>query len=303
MKTPVVFVIFNRPDTAAKVFEAIRQARPSKLFVIADGPRQDKIGDADKCIETRSIIDQVDWDCEVIKNYSDINLGCGKRLPSGLDWVFQQVEEAIIFEDDCLPDISFFPYCEELLEKHRHDTRITMISGNNFQLGRRRTSDSYYFSHYGGIWGWATWRRAWSYNDVDMTLWNTIYQGGWLKDILEDNSAVKSWERIFQDVYEKKLNTCWDYQWVFTCWIQNGLAIVPSVNLVSNIGFGAGATHTTNKINELANLPVEFIPLPLKHPEFVLRDVHTDRYTQKKFYSVKLFDIIKNTINKYVNLF
>ena len=301
MKTPVAFIIFNRPDTTARVFETIRQAKPSKLLVVADGARQGKIGEAEKCTATRAIIDSVDWECEVLTNYSDVNLGCKRRVSSGIDWVFEQVEEAIILEDDCLPDPSFFPYCEELLEKYKHDTRIMAISGTNFQFGHKRTTDSYYFSRFPYIWGWATWRRAWKHYDVEMTLWNTIIDGGWLGDILQDDSAVKSWQQSFQAVYDGKIDT-WDYQWTFTCWLQSALAIVPSINLVSNIGFGAEATHTTNEVNDLASIPVESMLFPLKHPEFVVRDMQTDNYVQKTFYSAKLSGRIKKFIDRYINI-
>ncbi len=134
MKTPVTFIIFKRPDTTEKVFEVIRQAQPEKLFVIADGPRDDREGEAEKCEATRSIIEKVDWDCEVIKNYSDINLGCAKRVSSGINWVFENVEESIILEDDCIPDLTFFRFSEELLEKYRDDTRIASITAQNCQL-------------------------------------------------------------------------------------------------------------------------------------------------------------------------
>ena len=174
LTTPVAFLIFNRPDTTARVFEAIRQAKPPKLLVVADGPRPDRPDDVEKCKAARAIIDRVDWACEVLTNYSDLNLGCGKRPATGITWVFEQVEEAIIFEDDCLPHPSFFRFCEELLNYYRHDERIMVISGNNFQFGRNRTDDSYYFSRYNHIWGWASWRRAWEYFDYDLKLWPKI---------------------------------------------------------------------------------------------------------------------------------
>jgi hypothetical protein len=160
VNTPIAFFIFNRPDTTARVFEAIRQAQPSKLLVVADGPRSTRPGEAEKCAATRAIIDQVDWECEVLTNYSDVNLGCRHRVSSGLDWVFEQVEEAIILEDDCLPHPTFFRFCEELLEWYRHDHRIVAISGDNFQNGHQSGEFSYYFSRYVHIWGWATWRRG-----------------------------------------------------------------------------------------------------------------------------------------------
>ena len=146
LKTPVCFIIFNRPDVTERVFQVIRQAKPPKLLVVADGARANKIGEQEKCLATRAIIHQVDWNCEVLTNYSDVNLGCRKRIYTGLDWVFSQVEEAIILEDDCLPDPSFFRFCEELLEEYRHNTKIMLVSGQNLQFGQKRRNYSYYFS-------------------------------------------------------------------------------------------------------------------------------------------------------------
>jgi hypothetical protein len=303
MKTPVAFIIFNRPDTTARVFEAIRQAKPPLLLVIADGARTAKEGEAEKCAATRAIIDKVDWDCEVRTNYSDVNLGCKRRVSSGIDWIFEQVEEAIILEDDCLPHPSFFDYCDELLDKYRYDTRIMSISGDNFQFGRKRTSDSYYFSQYNHIWGWATWRRAWKHYDVNVQLWNTVRDGGWLNDILNDRSVVKVWYKNFQDVHDGKVDT-WDYQWVFACWVQSGLTILPNVNLITNIGFGVDATHTKSPDNEFANLSVEAISLPLQHPEFIVCNLDADKYfehSSKHFerYGSPLINI-KKTISRYI---
>lgn len=171
MQTPVAFIIFNRPDRTAKVFEAIRQARPSMLLVAADGPRVNRTGETGKCAETRSIIDRVDWPCEVLTNYSDINMGMKQREATAFSWVFDIVEEAILLEDDCLPHPTFFRYCEELLRYYRHDERVMTISGDNTPLGNprnRQTQDSYYFSIYARTWGWATWRRAWQHYDLEM---------------------------------------------------------------------------------------------------------------------------------------
>jgi hypothetical protein len=303
LKTPVALIIFNRPDTTAKVFEAIRQAKPPLLLVIADGARTAKEGEAEKCAVTRAIIDGVDWDCEVRTNYSDVNLGCKRRVSSGIDWVFEQVEEAIILEDDCLPHPSFFDYCDELLDKYRYDTRIMSISGDNFQFGRQRTSDSYYFSQYNHIWGWATWRRAWKHYDVNVQLWNTVRDGGWLDDILNDASVVEVWQKNFQDVHDGKVDT-WDYQWVFACWVQSGLTILPNVNLISNIGFGVEATHTRSADNKSANLPVEAISLPLQHPEFVVRNLDADKYFEHSSKHFERSDSplmnIKKTISRYI---
>ena len=285
IKTPVVFMIFKRPDKAEKVFEAIRQAKPAKLLVIADGPRADRPGEAKNCAATRKIIDRVDWDCEVIKNYSEINLGAGKRVSSGLDWVFDQVEEAIILEDDCVPHPTFFPFCEELLERYRYDERIASISGQNVQFGSRRTENSYYFSRYPLIWGWATWRRAWQYYDFEIKLWPEIKTKNLLRDILLDPEAEKCWSEIFQSLYEGRRRDAWDSQWTFACWIQSRLSIISNVNLISNIGFGKDATNTHDENSLHHNLATEAIQFPMKHPPFIIRDAQADKFTQKTLYN------------------
>jgi hypothetical protein len=297
LTTPVAFLIFNRPDTTARVFEAIRQAKPPKLLVVADGPRPDRPDDVEKCKAARAIIEGVDWDCEVLTNYSDVNLGVDERVSSGLNWVFEVVEKAIIFEDDCLPHPTFFRFCEELLNYYRHDERIMVISGNNFQFGRSRTNYSYYFSRYNHIWGWASWRRAWKYFDYDLKLWPKIKNENWLTSILEDKTAVKYWTKNFQRTYEGE-PTVWDYRWTFACWIQNGLTILPNVNLVSNIGFGEGATHTSSSKSKVANLPVEEMIFPLKHPPFLLRHVEADDFTHNNIFYVSLLSSLSRKLAK-----
>src|ERR1041384_4077758 len=188
LRTAVAILIFNRPDKAERVFRAIAEARPSKLLIIADGPRSDRPDEAERCHLTRQVVAEVNWDCEVSRNYSSINLGMNGRTVSGLNWVFGLVDEAIFLEDDCLPDSSFFRFCDELLEKYRNDERVMMISGDNYMRGRRVTPHSYFFSHYTGTWGWATWRRAWQYLDIDMDLWPGLRQGVLLETILESKT-------------------------------------------------------------------------------------------------------------------
>ncbi len=302
IKTPVAFLIFKRPEITEKVFAEIAKVKPPKLLVVADGPRAEVPGEADKCAATRSIIEKVDWKCEVLKNYFNVNLGCKQRVASGLDWVFDTVEEAIILEDDCVPHPVFFRFCEELLEKYRNDERIMVISGNNFQFGQKRTPYpySYYFSRYNHVWGWASWRRAWKYYDVTMKLWPEICQGGWLEDLLIKKEIVSYWTKIFEEVYQGKIDT-WDYQWTFACWIQKGLSILPNVNLVSNIGFGEGATHTLGG-SPFANLPIGKMDFPLKHPPFIIRDVQTDAITHYRNFSPHISTKIKGYIMKWINL-
>lgn len=278
----IAFIIFNRPDTTAKVFAEIARAKPSKLLVVADGPRPNRPGEAEKCVAARKIIEQVNWDCEVLTNYSDVNLGCKRRVSSGLDWVFDTVEEAIVLEDDCLPDSSFFRYCDELLELYRDDRRIATIGGDNFQFGRTRTPYSYYFSRYNHVWGWAGWRRSWKHYDVYLTRWPEIRDGGWLVDYFGNTRQAAYWTRIFDLVYQGKIDT-WDYQWTFACWLQNGLTALPNVNLISNIGFGADATHTGGT-SQVADIPTKAMEFPLRHPPFIIRDSRADVRTDKLFF-------------------
>lgn len=297
LTTPVAFLIFNRPDTTRRVFSEIARAKPPVLLVIADGPRAEYPADIDKCAAARAIIELVDWPCQVVTNYADSNMGCKRRVSSGLDWVFNTVDEAIILEDDCLPHPTFFRFCAELLTKYRHDERIMAVSGDNFQFGRRRNHDSYYFSRYNHIWGWASWRRAWQYYDVDLKLWPQVHDGHWLKDLLMDSFVVDYWAQYFQSVYDGQINT-WDYQWTFACWIQNGLTILPNVNLISNIGFNAEATHTAGS-NSFANLPTDSIRFPLQHPPFVIRDVQADSTTQNTVFGTNRTARIKAKTKRF----
>lgn len=286
LTTPVAFIIFNRPNTTAQVFAEIARARPPQLLVIADGARSDHPGEAQLCAATRAIIERVDWDCDVKTNFATHNMGCRQRVSSGLDWVFDTVEMAIILEDDCLPDPSFFRFCEELLEKYRDDERVGQISGVNFQLGRRRTTDSYYFSRFNHIWGWASWCRAWNNYDVNLAAWPQARNGGWLQDILHDSHQARYWSRLFQRVADGEIDT-WDYQWMFACWVNSALTILPNVNLISNIGFGPAATHTTRD-NQFAAMDTETIQFPLHHPEFVIRDRQADQVTINRMFNTSL---------------
>lgn len=286
MRTPVVFIIFNRPDTTYKVFEEIRKAKPPKLMIIADGPRENREDEVEKCAATRAIAEQVDWDCEVLKNYADVNMGCKNRVASGLDWVFSLVEEAIILEDDCLPHSTFFRYCEELLEKYRYDERINLISGDNFFEERHQQQYSYYFSKYTHIWGWASWRRVWNQYDVNMLLWPHVIANNDLENIFSTEQEIEYWKGKFQDIYDGKIDT-WDYQLAFLSLVQNRLSILPNVNLVSNIGFREDATHTKAENSNLANLPCQEMIFPLKHAEYMIRDTKSDLYTMRSYYRIQ----------------
>jgi hypothetical protein len=276
METPVAFLIFNRPELTRRVFSEIARAKPRRLLVVADGPRS--ASETEKCRAARAVIEEVDWKCEVITNYSEVNLGCKNRVSSGLNWIFEQCEQAVILEDDCLPQPTFFRYCEELLDKYRDNQRIMMIGGSNFQFNRKRWSGSYYFSGYTQIWGWASWRRAWQHYDLNMSRWPSLRDTSWLLDILESRDASRHWKAVLEKNYQGLIDS-WDVQWMFSCWLENGLTVLPSKNLISNIGFGEDATHTKTDIYDVAELPVDELTFPLIHPQIIERDEEADQFT------------------------
>lgn len=274
LRVPVVFFIFKRPDTTRRVFETIAQARPAQLFVVADGPRT--ADEAPVCDSTRAIVQAVDWECEVHTNYSDTNLGLKRRITSGLNWVFEQVEQAIILEDDCLPDPTFFRFCAELLDQYRETPQVMHINGSNSIRSRLPLAASYFFSRYVGVWGWATWRRAWQHFDVDMTLWTKAIDRSSYLDYFPNPKERLFWRTIWDQVSAGQIDT-WDFQWMFTCLAHGGLAAIPRDNLVSNIGFGSHATHTQAK-NRFAALPTTSMSFPLVHPD----DIGPDRELEKR---------------------
>lgn len=297
LKTPVAFIIFNRPDTTKRVFAEIAKAKPPKLLLVGDGARANREGEADKVAAARAIIDCVDWDCEVLTNFSDINLGCKRRVSSGLDWVFEQVEKAIILEDDCLPHPTFFRFCEELLERYRDDQRVGMISGDNFQFGHRLNDDSYYFSNINHIWGWASWRNRWQHDyDVALKHWPKIRDEGRMTEWFGTKTEQDSFSDNLEKVYQGKIDT-WDYQWNFGSRLNGRIAVMPNVNLISNIGFGVGATHTTGA-SAFACMAVEEMPFPLKHPNAMFASINLDMIFNNRVSQPTLSHRVKAKLKK-----
>ncbi|TYQ24020.1 glycosyltransferase family 2 protein [Pseudanabaena sp. UWO310] len=294
--TAVVFFIFRRPDLTARVFDVIRQAQPTRLFIVADGSRNEN--EEILCQRTREITEKIDWNCEVSRNYSDINLGCRDRIYSGINWVFEYVDEAIILEDDCLPHLSFFQYCETLLKYYRDDQRVMTISGSNFQDGNKRTPYSYYFSKYPHSWGWATWRRAWKHCDLHLENWLEFTNSGLLKQVFSDEYEQQYWYRIFERMWSEQPKDIWDYMWIFSCWSQSGLTILPNVNLISNIGFGKDATHTYME-SHLANMEITDIGI-IRHSPFVVRHVEADCYTFDHVFGGKAIKELARKNNSFI---
>jgi hypothetical protein len=284
LHTPVAIILFNRPELTRMVFRSVAEAKPSTLLLVADGPRSSRPGEAELCSRARCIASHVDWRCEVLTNFSEINLGCQERVISGLNWVFSQVESAIILEDDCLPQQCFFWFCQEMLARYRGDARMGMISGNNFIAPRLTTEYSYYFSRMFHTWGWATWRSVWQGYDRYLREWPMIRRNGLLREIYPRRREREYWTRIFDRMHggvHDLAKSAWDYQWFYTNLINNRLSVVPRVNMVTNIGFGKDATHTEDPARDDANLPSYPLEFPLKHPPHVIPMCSFDQLNQR----------------------
>lgn len=286
-KTPILFLVFNRPDTTRTVFNRIREVRPERLYVAADAPRKDRANEAALCEETRKIIAEVDWQCEVRTLFREENMGCKRAVSSAITWFFEQEEQGIILEDDCLPDLSFFPFCEELLERYKYDSRVGHIGGNCFLPRLKHSGLSYDFASVTHIWGWATWRRVWRHIDVDFPFWERC-------KTRRTSLFCNKWEEIYFSSFipdalghRGGLNP-WGVFYYFSLRLQNQLSVYPSVNLVSNIGLGGpGATHTKKGTDKLFvhSEPMEF---PLRHPEYVMRNKELDlQAVRNNFFSWK----------------
>jgi len=273
LNTAVLFLVFNRLDTTKQVFEAIRQAKPPRLYVAADGARANKEGEADKVQAVRDYIMQnIDWKCEVRTLFREENLGCKYAVSGAITWFFENEEQGIILEDDCLPSQSFFLFCEELLERYKDDMRVGQITGDNFQNGIKRGDGDYYFSVHNHIWGWATWRDRWKEYDVSLAGMEDVE---FLWQVFNDTDEKKYWEKIFYKMKNNQIDT-WDYQWSFALWNVKMLTITPNINLVKNIGFGVDATHTKLE-TKFSNLKTSNI-IVSSHPRKVVRNYEADRY-------------------------
>lgn len=285
VQTPVAIIFFNRARSVEAVLKRVRQVRPSRLFLIADGPRAHVPEDAHRCLEARTAVEEaIDWDCQIHRRYADHNLGCGPRPATGIDWVFRQVEEAIILEDDCVPEPSFFRFCDEMLERYRDHEDIFQVCGTNYYPLIDRSFYSYHFSRYQVCWGWATWRRAWQHFDYAMRDYDPEDATRMLKAIFEQPTSVRYWRRQFDRLLAGD-DTVWDLRWLYAGWRHRALSIIPRDNLVSNIGFGEDSTHT-RRAQEGGFQPTRTMDFPLSHPPAIARaenwDATTEDYHFKK---------------------
>lgn len=294
LNTPVLFIVFNRPETTEQVFEAIRKAKPKQLFVAADGPRLGKEGEKERCEEARRIATNVDWDCEIKTLFREENIGCGRGPAEAITWFFDHVEQGIILEDDCLPAQSFFRFCEVLLGKYSTEDRIHAISGSNLLEKWNRDGESYLFSINAGVWGWATWRRSWKKYDFYVVKWQHKSVRELLELYFSNPTQRQTYVKALSETFEKKGNVSWwDYQFIFSRIITSSFGIIPKVNLVSNIGFGKEATHTFDENSSLANLPAYDIEFPLQASETLMIDSGYDSLYADKFYP----DLQKKTMH------
>lgn len=274
---PVVLIVFNRPQHTRRTFEAIRRQKPERLFIIGDGPRPGFASDIERCLAVKEVVRNIDWPCKVDFNYAKKNMGLKQRVASGLDWVFSNVESAIILEDDCVPNPDFFFYCNSLLDRYWDNSLVSVISGSNFQRGRERGDASYYFSKYCHCWGWATWRRAWKFYNHEISFWPQWRDSLAWEEFITDRVERNYWEKIFNQVYDGKFNS-WAYPWLASVWKFGGLTATPNVNLISNIGFDEYATHTIVSQNINSNIPVQSLNQNFNHPIKVEVNYLADRY-------------------------
>ncbi|KFJ42919.1 nucleotide-diphospho-sugar transferase [Francisella philomiragia] len=284
LNTAVLFLIFNRPDTTKRVFEAIRQAKPPKLYIAADGARKTKKSEHGivEALKTY-VLSNIDWECEIKTLFRNENLGCKYAVSGAIDWFFENEEMGIILEDDCLPSQSFFWYCEELLIKYKDNMSIYQINGVNFQ-NRKRGSSDYYFSMMNHVWGWASWSNRWKNYNVNLEQFDTTS----FKECIPFKGGVNNYyNNIFVELRDNKIDT-WDYQWLFETWRNGGLSITPNVNLISNIGFGEGATHTFDTENKQANQKIYEIQLN-NHPQKIKVNSVADKYVVKNHLKIDSF--------------
>lgn len=283
MKSAVTLIFFNRPNTLEKVFEKVKEAKPPKLFLVQDGPREGNAEDQEKILACRRIVENVDWDCEVLKDYSKENLGCGVRPMSGITWALSHVDRTIILEDDCVPDLTFFQYCDEMLERYNDDERICYISGLNHFEEWDFGGSSYGFTKGGAIWGWATWKRAWDRYDYAVNgISDTYTKRQLMNQTPSAKKKIEEWERTKTYVTQGKKISYWDYQWGFVKHSQSQFVIVPKYNLICNIGVGIDSTHAQTasskhrRYNDFNNMPVKPLEFPLSHPTHMLCDNEYD---------------------------
>ena len=283
MDTPVAIIFYNRPGHLQLLLNVLATVRPTRLFAICDGPKNEEA--AEQVAACRQLIDEIGWPCTVVKNYAASNMGLRGRFDSGLDWFFDLNESGIVLEDDVLPDPSFFAFTSTMLERYKDDSRVMQVGGLNFQDGIQRSRNAgYYFSSYAHSWAFATWRRAWQKHDKSMADWPTHGVEILRRQFDNDIYAVRYWQYIL-DRHSQSPNDTWDYPWQFSIWREHGMCCIPEVNLVRNIGFGPEAIHTKYASDPGMDKPT-FTLHNFRAPDKQTINRAADRYTLQHIYGV-----------------
>lgn len=296
VKSPILFLAFNRLDTTIPVFEKIASVQPHRLYIACDGAREKK-GEAEAVEKVRNwLLHRIDWPCDVQTLFREENLGCRNAVSSAINWFFEHEERGIILEDDCLPETSFFKFCDELLEKYDTYPDVMSIGGTNYLDNHPGYPESYHFSNYFHCWGWATWRRAWSKYDVTLSRWPAFKNDHGLSGLPQSNFVFNLyWKRTLDKVYNGRINT-WDYQMAFTVWAEGGVCIAPAVNMIRNIGFSESATHTIDKDHKHANRKSAEMPFPLQHPNTTKPNVILDKKENTLCFEMSLVTEMKELL-------
>jgi hypothetical protein len=271
---PILFTIYNRKGIAFDTFQRIREVRPAKLFIAADGPKPEKPGDAEKCAETREVAAMVDWPCEVKTLFRPANLGLKKGMSSAIRWFFENVEEGIVLEDDCKPELSFFGFCAWALDAYRGDARVMAVCGTNYQFGVKRGEASLYFSKILACWGWATWRRAWNHFDLEMKSFPEFERTGQIRNVFPHRLPQEFWMAKMGNVHRGA--NSWAFAWIYAIIANGGLVAVPNENLVANVGFGEGGTNATDEESVFSNMKTGTLGGRFIAPPFILADNEAD---------------------------
>jgi hypothetical protein len=298
---PVLLTVFNRPAETRQVLARLKQVRPEKIFIAADGPRAGRSEDGLLCEEVRRLVtEEIDWPATILTDFAPSNLGLRHRMASAITWALQHEDRVIVLEDDCLPAPSFFRFCTELLEHYRHDDRVGVVTGDNFQPEGFARSASYYFSRYPHCWGWATWRRAWKFYDDEMSDWPEVRESSWLDDLFPHPLEALYWRQIFDRTYSGEIQS-WAYRWTYSCWRRNLLTATPVLNLVTNIGTGAAASNTRDPEQGKHGLEACALSFPLVHPANVMRNISADAYAQQHVFGLAKDPTVRGRIKRLMS--
>lgn len=299
--TPVLLIIFNRPEKARELVDALSVVKPKHIYIAADGPRAHVPTDIARCEETRAIASAITWECEIHTNYQPVNLGCKRGVSTAITWFFEQVPAGIILEDDCIPTPSFFAYCADLLERYRDNDEVMHINGSTFIDANKRLDEtsSYHFSRIPLVWGWASWRRAWKKYDINMSDIDGLASELASKNLFGARRYRHYWITLFKHINQAQINT-WDAQWLYSILKSGGICITPAHNLIKNIGFDGDATHTTEAVSFSRGLGE--IPLPLIHPATISVDEQADTYTMKTAFIDSFKKHVKYHLRSLLNI-